>query len=323
MKRREFISLLGALTLPLRAEAQQASIPTVGFLSTFSSSPRFEVAFKTGLAEVGFAEGRDYMIDYSYAEQQYELLSERARDLVHRSVSAIVATGGSLPCRAAKAATTRIPIVFVTGGGDPVREGLVSSLDRPGGNVTGIRVISSSLNVRRLELLHQLAPKAKTVGVLINPNYGDAASQLRELQEAAHSMKLSFIIENVDAKSDVEGIIERFKRDSVDALFITNDPYTNLRNQIISLCERYGLPAIYFTRDYPTAGGLVSYGADFADAHRQAGIYIGRILKGESVAVLPVISPKKVEFIINLKVAKSLNLTVPERLLHLADEVIE
>lgn len=323
MKRREFISLLGAVTLPLRAEAQQTAIPIIGFLSTFSSSPRMEAAFKKGLAEVGFVEAEDFVIDYSYAEQKYELLSERARDLAHRSVSAIVATGGSLPCKAAKAATTRIPIVFVTGGEDPVKEGLVNNLDRPGGNVTGIRVSSSSLNVPRLELLHQLDPKAKTIGVLINPNYGDAASQLRALQEAAHSIKLSLLVEDVDAKSDIEAVIERLTQQGIDALFITNDPYTNHRNQIISLCESNRLPAVYFTRDYPTAGGLVSYGADFTDAHRQAGIYIGRILKGESPAVLPVILPKKFELIINLRVAKSLNLTIPEELRRRAAEVIE
>jgi len=322
MKRREFISFLGVLTLSLRAEAQQTSIPTIGFLSTFSSSPRIATAFLEGLAEVGLVEGRDFMIDYSYAEQQYELLSERARDMVRRRVSAILATGGSLPCRAAKAATSRIPIVFVTGGEDPVKDGLVDNLDRPGGNVTGIKVSSSSLNVKRLKLLHQLLPNARVVGVLINPNYGDAASQLRELQEAARTAKLSIRVENVDAKSDVEAAIETLRQQEVDALYIANDPYTNHRNRIISLCERHSLPAIYFTRDYPTAGGLMSYGADFADAHRQAGVYIGRILKGESPAVLPVLPSAKVEFVINLKTAKSLNLTIPDKLLHLADDVI-
>jgi putative ABC transport system substrate-binding protein len=308
--------------LPVAMRAQQPTIPLIGFLSSFSSNARIEAAFKRGLAEVGFIEGQNVAIEYSYAEQHYELLSERARDLAHRQVAAILATGGSFPGRAAKAATTRIPIVFVTGGEDPVKDGLVDSLDRPGGNVTGIRAISSPVNAKRLELLYQLVPSLRVIGMFVNPNYGDADLQLRELREVARSNKLSIRVVNVDAKSNVEDAIATLRGQGIDGLFLINDPYTSHRSQIIELALRYRLPAMYFTRDYPAAGGLMSYGADFADAHRQAGIYVGRILKGESPARLPVLQPTKFEFVINLKTAKALGLTIPDRILASA-EIIE
>ena len=308
--------------LPVAMRAQQPTIPLIGFLSSFSSNARIEAAFKRGLAEVGFIEGQNVAIEYSYAEQHYELLSERARDLAHRQVAAIVATGGSFPGKAAKAATTRIPIVFVTGGEDPVKDGLVDSLDRPGGNVTGIRAISSPVNAKRLELLYQLVPSLRVIGMLVNPNYGDADLQLRELREVARSNKLSIRVVNVDAKSNVEDAIATLRGQGIDGLFLINDPYTSHRSQIIELALRYRLPAMYFTRDYPAAGGLMSYGADFADAHRQAGIYVGRILKGESPARLPVLQPTKFEFVINVKIAKALGLAFPDKVLASA-EIIE
>jgi putative tryptophan/tyrosine transport system substrate-binding protein len=324
MRRREFIALLGGSVamLPVAMRAQQPTIPLIGFLSSFSSNARIEAAFKRGLAEVGFIEGQNVAIEYSYAEQHYELLSERARDLAHRQVAAIVATGGSFPGKAAKAATTRIPIVFVTGGEDPVKDGLVDSLDRPGGNVTGIRAISSPVNAKRLELLYQLVPSLRVIGMLVNPNYGDADLQLRELREVARSNKLSIRVVNVDAKSNVEDAIATLRGQGIDGLFLINDPYTSHRSQIIELALRYRLPAMYFTRDYPAAGGLMSYGADFADAHRQAGIYVGRILKGESPARLPVLQPTKFEFVINVKIANALGLAFPDKVLASA-EIIE
>jgi putative ABC transport system substrate-binding protein len=324
MRRREFIALLGGSVamLPIAMRAQQPTIPLIGFLSSFSSNARIEAAFKRGLAEVGFIEGQNVAIEYSYAEQHYELLSERARDLAHRQVAAILATGGSFPGRAAKAATTRIPIVFVTGGEDPVKDGLVDSLDRPGGNVTGIRAISSPVNAKRLELLYQLVPSLRVIGMFVNPNYGDADLQLRELREVARSNKLSIRVVNVDAKSNVEDAIATLRGQGIDGLFLINDPYTSHRSQIIELALRYRLPAMYFTRDYPAAGGLMSYGADFADAHRQAGIYVGRILKGESPARLPVLQPTKFEFVINVKIAKALGLAFPDKVLASA-EIIE
>lgn len=324
MRRREFIALLGGSVamLPVAMRAQQPTIPLIGFLSSFSSNARIEAAFKRGLAEVGFIEGQNVAIEYSYAEQHYELLSERARDLAHRQVAAILATGGSFPGRAAKAATTRIPIVFVTGGEDPVKDGLVDSLDRPGGNVTGIRAISSPVNAKRLELLYQLVPSLRVIGMFVNPNYGDADLQLRELREVARSNKLSIRVVNVDAKSNVEDAIATLRGQGIDGLFLINDPYTSHRSQIIELALRYRLPAMYFTRDYPAAGGLMSYGADFADAHRQAGIYVGRILKGESPARLPVLQPTKFEFVINVKIAKTLGLAFPDKVLASA-EIIE
>lgn len=322
MRRREFILGSSAAMLPVCTRAQQPSVPLIGFLSSFSSNARFEAAFKSGLAEVGFIDGQNVAIEYSYAEQNYELLSERARDLAHRHVAAIVATGGSFPGRAARAATARIPIVFVTGGDDPVKDGLVDSLDRPGRNVTGIRAISSPVNVKRLELLYQVVPSLKLIGVLANPNYGDADLQLQELREMARSIKLSMRVANVDAKSNVEDAIGTLHEQGIDGLFLTNDPYTNHRNQIIELASRYRLPAMYFTRDYPAAGGLMSYGADFADAHRQAGIYVGRVLKGEPPAGMPVLQSTKFELVFNLKTAKTLGLTIPAKILASA-EVIE
>jgi putative ABC transport system substrate-binding protein len=324
MRRREFIVILASsvATLPISTRAQQAQVPLIGFLSSFSSNARIEAAFKRGLAEEGFIEGQNVSIEYNYAEQHYELLSERAKDLAHRQVAAILATGGSFPGRAAKAATTRIPIVFVTGGDDPVKDGLVDSLDRPGANVTGIRAISSPVNVRRLELLYQLVPSLRAIGVLVNPNYSDADLQLRELRELARSIKLSIRVVNVDAKSNVEDAIATLHGEGIDGLFLVNDPYTSHRNQIIELALRYRLPAMYFTRDYPAAGGLMSYGADFADAHRQAGIYVGRILKGESPARLPVLQATKFELLINLKTAKTLDLKIPDKILASA-EIIE
>ena len=325
MRRRQFIALLGtsAATWPIRARAQQPPMPVIGFLSSFSSNTRFKTAFNDGLREVGFIDGQNVAIEYNFAELQYELLSARASDLVVRRVAAIVATGGNLPGRAAKAATTRIPIVFVSGGEDPVKDGLVASLDRPGGNVTGIMVISTPLNAKRLALLHQILPSAKLIGVLINPNYGDAELQLRELNEAARAAKLSIRVANVDAKSDVEAALATLTQQGIDALFIANDSYTSYRNRIIALAAHYRLPAMYFTRDYPAAGGLMSFGADFADAHRQAGIYVGRILKGELPAELPILRPTKSEFVINRTTARTLRLTIPDRLLSLADEIID
>jgi ABC-type uncharacterized transport system substrate-binding protein len=325
MKRRQFIAFLGssAAAWPVRTRAQQPPMPVIGFLSSFSSNERFKTAFNDGLRATGFIDGQNVAIEYNFAELQYELLSARASDLVIQRVAAIVATGGSLPGRAAKGATTRIPIVFVTGGEDPVKDGLVAKLDRPGGNVTGIMVTSTPLNSKRLVLLHQLVPSAKLVGVLINPNYGNADTQLHELHEAARDAKLSIRVANVDAKSDVETIFSTLVQQGIDALFIANDPYTSHRNQIIDLAAHYGLPAMYFTRDYPVAGGLMSFGADFADAHRQAGIYVGRILKGESPAELPVLRPTKSEFVINRRTAERLHLTIPDKLLKLADEIID
>ena len=220
-------------------------MPVIGFLSSFSSNARFKTAFNEGLREVGFIDGQNVAIEYNFAELQYELLSARASDLVVQRVAAIVATGGSLPGRAAKAATTRIPIVFVSGNGeDPVKDGLVANLDRPGGNVTGIMVISTPLNAKRLALLHQILPSAKLVGVLINPNYGDADLQLRELNEAARAAKLSIRVANVDAKSDVEAALATLTQQGIDALFIANDSYTSYRNRIIALAAHYRLPAM-------------------------------------------------------------------------------
>jgi putative ABC transport system substrate-binding protein len=327
MRRREFITLLGgaAVAWPLAARAQQA-MPVVGFLSSRSAneSATEVAAFRQGLREAGFVEQQNLAIEYRWAEGQYNRLPAMAADLVGRQVAVIVGAGGSAPAQAAKATTAKIPIVFISGSDNPVKDGLVASLNRPGGNVTGISVITSALGPKRFELLHELVPKASVVGVLLNPKYVDADLQMRELQDAAEAFKLTIHGVSASTERDIDTAFASLVQKKIGALFVANDPFlTDRRHQIVALAAHNAMPVIYNNRLFAEAGGLISYGANFTDGYRQAGNYVGRILKGESPADLPVLQPTKFELVINLKTAKVLGLMVPPALLTTADEVIE
>jgi putative ABC transport system substrate-binding protein len=327
MRRRDFITFVGGASVgwPLAARAQQA-MPVVGFLSSRSPSESASevAAFHQGLREAGFVERQNLALEYRWAEGQYNRLPAMAADLIGRQVAVIVGAGGSAPAQATKAATAKIPIVFVSGSDSPVKDGLVASLNRPGGNVTGISVITSALGPKRFELLHELVPKASVVGVLLNPNYGDANLQMRELLEAAGAIKLTIHGVNASTEREIDSAFASLTQQKVGALFVANDPFlTDRRHQIVALAAHNAMPVIYNNRLFVEAGGLISYGANFTDGYRQAGNYVGRILKGESPADLPVLQPTKFELVINLKTARALGLTVPLIMRMTADEVIE
>ena len=325
MQRREFITLVGgaAAAWPLAAWAQQPTMPVIGYLGGGSLVAPYVVAFRQGLKEAGFDEPRNVAIEFYWADGQSNRLPELAATLVNRQVAVIVATGGNAPTQAAKDATDKIPIVFVSGA-DPVKFGLVASLNRPGGNVTGVSVITTELGPKRLELLHQLAPKATTIGVIVNPNYADVGLQLEELKRAADAINQKTLVASAGTERDIDTAVATLVQKGADALLVANDPFFNSqRKQFVALAARYALPTSYHVREAVVSGGLMSYGASFADGYRQAGIYAGRILKGEKPADLPVQQSTKFELVINLKTAKTLGLTVPPSLLATADEVIE
>ena len=328
MKRREFITLLGgaAATWPLAARAQQGS-PVIGLLSGFSPAGGAEslAAFRQGLSEAGFTEHQNIGIEYRWAEGRYERLPAMAADLVRRQV-ALILTMPTAAALAAKTATSTIPVVFLIAG-DPVQIGLVSSLNRPGGNITGATFYAAQLGSRQLEVLHQLVPKAETIGVLVNPNApaANVEPQVRALELAAKSLGLRLHVLKVAGELDASVAFDTLGREHVDALFVTTDALFSgqLRDPLVALAARHRMPAIYPWRDHVAAGGLISYTSSVFDAGRQAGAYAGRILKGAKPADLPVIQPTKFELVINLRTAKSLALDVPDKLLALADEVIE
>jgi putative tryptophan/tyrosine transport system substrate-binding protein len=329
MRRREFIILLGggaAAVWPLAASAQQPALPVIGFLYSASADGQAPqvAAFQLGLKEAGYEEGRNVAIEYRWAEGHYDRLAGLAADLVNRQVTLILAAGGNVPVQAAKRATSKIPIVFISGSSDPVKDGIVASLNRPGGNVTGISFISSTLLPKRLELLHQLVPKAASVAVLMNPNYPEAALQVQELQAAADSMKQQMYFLKAGSAGEIDAAFTMLGQKGADALILANDPFfASRRAQIVALVSRHAIPAMYDQRAYPDAGGLISYGAGIANMYRQAGDYVGRILKGTKPADLPVLLPTKFDLVINLKTARSLGLEIPPTLLAIADEVIE
>ena len=327
MKRREFITLLGgaAAAWPLAARAQQPAMPVIGFLSSRSAGQSAGVvaAFRDGLAEAGFIEGKNVAIDFRFAEGHLERLPTLAIGLVRRGVAVILTVGGDVPAMVAKGATSTIPIVFVTGF-DPVKSGLVTSLNRPDGNLTGATVIAGQLAAKRLGLLHELVPSVRLVAVLLNPNDPNAEADVADAQVAARALGQQIEVMPAGSELELEVAFTSFSRLKADALLLEPDPlFTDLRNKIVALVERQRIPAIYYAREYTAAGGLLSYGASFTDLYRQGGVYVGRILKGAKAADLPVVQPTKFELVVNLKTAKALGLTIPPGVLALADEVIE
>ena len=325
--RREVICLLGSVAAaaawPLVARAQQPALPLVGFLTNRSpgESAHLVAAFRQGLSETGHAEGKTIQIDFRFAEGQFARLPALATDLIERKPAVIVAVGpGAL---AAKAATSTIPIVFISGG-DPVDAGLVSSLNRPGGNVTGIGWFSTELGAKRLELLHELVPKATTIGMLVNPNYPDIESQRKDLDEAARKFGQQGHVVNAASVDDFDKVLATLVQLKASALVVSADAvFLSRRDRLVGLVAHYGLPAVYPQREYVMVGGLMSYAASVADGYRQAGIYVGRVLRGAVPTDLPVVLPSKFDLFINLKTAKALGLEVPPTLLARADEVIE
>jgi ABC-type uncharacterized transport system substrate-binding protein len=324
MRRRDFITVFGfVLAWPLPTRSQQSAIPVVGFLNG-ASSAEFQhqvAAFRRGLEEGGFVEGTNVVIEYQWAEGQYDRLRAMAADMAHRQVAAIVATGGSVG--AAKAATSKIPIIF-TMGSDPVKDGLVSNLNRPGGNLTGLTMLNQSLDAKRLELLHELLPNVGVLGVLMNPTWRASDTQLKDVKEAATRAAVSLVIAEAGADGDFDPAFASLIEKRVKALAVASDPFFNSRRkQLVALAARYRIPAIYEWREFVEAGGLMSYGTNLDNEYRQVGIYTARILKGEKPADLPVQQPTKFDLVINLKTAKALGIEVPGSLLARADEVIE
>jgi putative ABC transport system substrate-binding protein len=325
LRRREFITLLGgAAAWPLTARAQQAAMPVIGFLS--GRSPNDSVsnvtAFRRGLGEVGFIEGQNAKIDFRWALGHYDQLPALSADLVRHQVTAIFA--GTLPAAlAAKAATATIPIVFSIGG-DPIEAGLVTSMSRPTGNLTGVTTFLGELLPKRLELLRELVPSATLIGVLLNPHNPNAEARSKNLQQAARTVGQQVLIVSAGSEYDLVSAFTTIVQKRAGALVVSDDPLLiGHSQQIVALAARHAVPAIYFTRSDTVNGGLMSYGANIDDLYRQAGTYIGRLLKGEKPTDLPVVQPTKFEFVINLKTAKALGLEVPLIMQMTADEVIE
>ena len=325
MTRREFITLLGGVAAwPLSARAQQPAMPVIGFLDTRSPDTMADRmrGFRQGLRESGYIEGDNVTIAYRWAENQMDRLPELAADLVHRRVS-VIAAFATAPAFAAKAATTTIPIVFLAPG-DPVRFGLVASLARPDGNLTGINLFTGELSAKRLEILREMVPGATHVAVLVNPTNPSMETTVRDVEAAARATGLQVQVFNASTGREIDAAFARFGRERPDAVFVSLDTFFNSRRaQLVNLASRHALPAIFPTRDIAEIGGLMSYGANILDAFRQVGIYTGRILKGAKPAELPVVQASRFELIINNQTARMLGLTVPPTLLATADEVIE
>jgi ABC-type uncharacterized transport system substrate-binding protein len=327
MKRREFITLLGgaAAAWPLAAQAQQTGMPVVGFLSARSPGESASAvgAFRQALGQLGYFEGKNFTIEYRWAEGQYDRLPELAAELVRRQVAVIAATGGEVSGLAAKGATTTIPIVF-TIGGDPVEAGLVASLNRPGGNVSGVTFTFAALGPKRLELVRQLTPNATAIAILINPNYRPSLVEARDVQTSARSLGLQINVLNTSTESQIDTAFATIVQQRTDALIVGTDPFLlGQRDRLVRLAARHAMPTIYFTREFVDTGGLISYGPNIVNGYRQAGTYVGRILNGEKPSELPVLQPTHFVLFINLRTAKALGIELPPTLLALADEVIE
>ncbi len=326
MRRRDFIALMGAGAAvgPVAAYAQQAAMPVIGFLSSQSpeATPSFLAAFRAGLSEAGYVEGRNVTIEFRSAQGQYDRLPGLAAELARLKVSVIAATGGIGTAQAAKAATTSIPIVF-TSGFDPVALGLVASLNKPGGNVTGTSFFAGQLSAKRLEILRSLVAFT-SVAMLVNPNNPNVAQEVKDAETAGTALGHQIRVLNASEAHDFSELSAVLAKELPGALLVGSDPFLLARrNEIVAVIARYRVPAIYSEREFVAAGGLISYGANIADGYRQAGIYVGEILKGANPGDLPIMQPTKFSLVINLKTAKALGLVVPDKLLALADEVIE
>jgi putative ABC transport system substrate-binding protein len=326
MRRRDFITLLGgAAAWPLAARAQQPGLPVVGFLSSRSPAEAAAdlAAFRQGLGQTGYFEGKNLAMEYRWAEGRYDRLPAMAAELVARQVAVIAAVGAEPSGLAAKAATSTIPIVCGLAG-DAVKAGLVSSLNRPGGNITGVIVTALELAPKRVELAHQLVPNTKALAALNNPKFPPAVAEINDLQVAAHSVGLDVTVLDASDESEIDAAFSVLSRNKVGALIITTDPFLlGQREQLVQLAARHKIPTIYFFRDFVDAGGLMSYGPDIHNGYRQVGVYVGRILKGERAGELPVVQPTRFDLVINLRTARTLDLEIPTILLIRADELIE
>ncbi len=326
MKRREFITLVGcAVALPIAARAQQQGMPVTGFLSARSPAEAASdlAAFRQGLGQTGYFEGKDVAIEYRWAEGRYDRLPAMAAELVARQVTVIAAVGGEPSGLAAKAATAIIPIVC-TLGGDAVAAGLVAQLNRPGGNITGVTIMGLEMGPKRVELAHQLVPHGSALATLINSKFPPTLAEAREMQVAARSLGLQLNVLDGTTEGEIDAAFAGLARQKVDALLINADPFLfGQREQIVQLAARYKIPTLYFLREFVDAGGVMSYGPNIHNGYRQAGIYVGRVLKGEEVGEVPVVQPTKFELVISLRTARTLGREIPTILLVRADEVIE
>jgi putative ABC transport system substrate-binding protein len=324
--RREFITLLGVTaTWPVAARAQQPAMPVIGYLSARSPQDTTHLveAFRRGLSEAGFIEGQNVMIEYRWALGQHDRLPKLAAELVRKPVAVVVSTGGEVAALAAKEATSTIPIAFIIGS-DPVKLGLAASYNRPGGNATGINILTNSLEPKRFELLRELVPHASTIGALFDPSFMAYESQFRDVHDAARALDLQVQELRASSDAEIDLAFEAAARQRIAAITVAAGPFFDTRRDLlVALAARHAVPAMYHFREFPVAGGLISYGSDSRVTYRQIGVYAGGILKGEKPSELPILQPTKFELVINLKAAKALGLKVPLTLQVAADEVIE
>jgi putative ABC transport system substrate-binding protein len=325
MRRRDFMAVAGgAALLPFAAQAQQRAVRLIGYLHTSVVIEKHRRALELGLRDAGFTEGQNLAILYRFAEGRSERLTEQAKELVQRGVEVIVTSGGSISAQAAKAVTTTVPIVFMMGDADPVQAGLVASLGRPGGNLTGITILGGALGPKRVEILREIAPHAKTIAVLLNPQNRNSEPHGREVEAAIRAVGQQAVMLPAAGAEDFDNAFARLVESKADALIVTADNvYTRVAPQLIALAARHRIPAIYQWRDFVDVGGLISYGASLSDINHQLGLYTGRVLKGDKPADLPIQQPIKFELVINLKTAKTLGLAVPPTLVARADDVVE